>query len=689
MKKLLLIAFVLGFVIPSSAQIDRSTIPNAGPMPRIQLKKPVQFKLKNGLQVMIVENHKLPRVSIQLSIDTPPILEGEKVGTSSLLSSMLGKGSASISKDDFIEEVDFLGARLNFGALSAYGQSLSKVYPRILELMAEGALNPSFDPEEFDKEKEKIITGLKSNEKSVESIAARLQRAVAYGTDHPYGEFETPESIEGIALEDVSAFYQKYFVPNNAYLVILGDVDLKEAKKLAKKHFGNWKKAAAVATYNPAANATDEVAINFVDMPNAKQSVVAVQSLVDLKMSDEDYLDALVANKILGGGSSARLFLNLREDKAYTYGSYSTLGNDKYDKARFRAYASVRNAVTDSAVVQLLEEVDSIQNELVSDKELADAKANYMGSFIMNIEKPETIAAYALNIATENLPDDFYENYLSRLEAVSPKDVLAAAKKYLDINSTQVYVAGKGKEVLEGLEQMSFKGEKVAVNYFDKTANVIDRPNYDLEIPDGVTAKTVVESYLNAIGGRSLLETVEAISYKAKAEMQGMTLEFSVLKTSEQQYKQSLSMMGNVMSEQVLNGDSGYMTLRGQKTPIPEDQIDKVILEAQLFKELKLDLDQLKIESIEQIGDRKAYKIAVTENQWAYYDTETSLKLMELNSVEMNGQTMDNAVKFGDYKAQEGILFPFIFSQQMGPQELEFKVEELKINPVISQGSFN
>ena len=689
MKKLLLIAFVLGFVIPSSAQIDRSTIPNAGPMPRIQLKKPVQFKLKNGLQVMIVENHKLPRVSIQLSIDTPPILEGEKVGTSSLLSSMLGKGSASISKDDFIEEVDFLGARLNFGALSAYGQSLSKVYPRILELMAEGALNPSFDPEEFDKEKEKIITGLKSNEKSVESIAARLQRAVAYGTDHPYGEFETPESIEGIALEDVSAFYQKYFVPNNAYLVILGDVDLKEAKKLAKKHFGNWKKAAAVATYNPAANATDEVAINFVDMPNAKQSVVAVQSLVDLKMSDDDYLDALVANKILGGGSSARLFLNLREDKAYTYGSYSTLGNDKYDKARFRAYASVRNAVTDSAVVQLLEEVDRIQNELVSDKELADAKANYMGSFIMNIEKPETIAAYALNIATENLPDDFYENYLSRLEAVSPKDVLAAAKKYLDINSTQVYVAGKGKEVLEGLEQMSFKGEKVAVNYFDKTANAIDRPNYDLEIPDGVTAKTVVESYLNAIGGRSLLETVEAISYKAKAEMQGMTLEFSVLKTSEQQYKQSLSMMGNVMSEQVLNGDSGYMTLRGQKTPIPEDQIDKVILEAQLFKELKLDLDQLKIESIEQIGDRKAYKIAVTENQWAYYDTETSLKLMELNSVEMNGQTMDNAVKFGDYKAQEGILFPFIFSQQMGPQELEFKVEELKINPVISQGSFN
>jgi hypothetical protein len=143
------------------------------------------------------------------------------------------------------------------------------------------------------------------------------------------------------------------------------------------------------------------------------------------------------------------------------------------------------------------------------------------------------------------------------------------------------------------------------------------------------------------------------------------------------------------MSEQVFNGDSGYMTLRGQKMPIPEDQIDKVIQEAQLFKELKLDLDQLKIESIEQIGDQKAYKISIAEGQFAYYDTKSGLKIMESTTVEVNGQTMETTVKFKDYKDQEGIQFPFIFTQQMGPQELEFKVEELKINPTIRQGSFN
>lgn len=689
MKKLITIVFALGFIVCATAQIDRSSIPEAGPMPSIQLKKPIQFKLKNGLEVLVVENHKLPRVSVQLSIDTPPILEGEKVGTSSLLAAMLGKGSSTISKDDFNEEVDFLGAQLSFGSLSAYGQSLSKVYPRIMELMAEGALNPSFDQEEFEKEKEKIITGLKSNEKSVESIASRLQRAVAYGPAHALGEFETPQSIENITIEDVSTFYQKYYVPNNAYLIIIGDVELKEAKKMAKQLFGKWKKASFLPLYNADSKAADKVEINFVDMPNAKQSVVAVQSLVDLKMKDEDYLDALLANKILGGGSSARLFLNLREDKAYTYGSYSSLGNNKYDKARFRAYASVRNAVTDSAVVQLLEEIDRIQNELVSDKELADAKANYIGSFVMNIEKPETIARYALNIATEDLPDDFYETYLNRIEAINAKDVLTAAKKYLNVNSAQVVVAGKGKEVLEGLEQMTFKGNTLNVNYYSKTAESIDRPSYEMDIPDGVNAKTVIESYIDAIGGQELLKDIEAISYKAIAETQGMKLEFSVLKTSKQQYKQSLSMMGNVMSEQVFDGDNGYMTMRGQKMPIPEEQKDKVIQEAQLFKELQLNLDELKIESIEQIGEKKAYKILIAEGQYAYYSTENALKIMESNTVKMNGQTIENSIKFSDYKEQNGIQFPFVFTQQMGPQELEFKVEELKINPPIAKGSFN
>ena len=151
-KSLFLFAVLLG-LLPLQAQIDRSQQPAPGPAPEIQLDEPQEFVLKNGLRVLVVENHKLPRASANLNIDLPPVFEGELAGVNALLSSMLGKGSKAITKDDFDEEVDYLGARVNIGASSAFASSLSRSFPRVLELMADAALNPNFLQEEFDKEK--------------------------------------------------------------------------------------------------------------------------------------------------------------------------------------------------------------------------------------------------------------------------------------------------------------------------------------------------------------------------------------------------------------------------------------------------------------------------------------------------------------------------------------------------------
>ena len=348
-----------------TAQVDRSQQPAPKGSPVIKLEEPQTFELKNGLKVLVVENHKLPRVSVQLLLDNPPILEGDKAGVSSLAGSLLGKGSMNISKDDFNDEVDFLGASINFSGQSAFASTLSRNFPRIIELMADVAIHPNFSGEEFDKEKERFMENLRSNEKNVSAVAGRVESALAYGTDHPNGEFSSIESIEKITLEDAKAFYEDFFVPENAYLVLIGDVALKEAKKLVKSNFGKWKAKSPKLTPFTEASNPEATEINFVDMPNAVQSEIIVQNLVDLKMSDEDYIPALIANQILGGGAEGRLFLNLREDKGYTYGSYSGIGSSKDTKARFRATAQVRNAVTDSAVVQILEEVKRIRVELV------------------------------------------------------------------------------------------------------------------------------------------------------------------------------------------------------------------------------------------------------------------------------------------------------------------------------------
>ena len=689
MKKIILSLVIALTTVSLYAQIDRTTMPEAGPAPTINLEEPTRFELKNGLTVMVVENHKLPRVSIQLSIDNPPSLEGEKAGVSSLAAGLLGNGSTNISKDAFNEEVDFLGASLNFGASSAFASSLSKYFPRILELMADAAINPNFTEEEFQKEKEKLLTGLKSQEKDVSAMAGRVQSAIAYGKEHPYGEFATEETVNKVSLEDAKKFYQTYFNPNNAYLVIIGDVDTKAVKKLVKKHFNSWEKGAQVLTNWKNPVASNEATINFIDMPNAVQSEVSVQNVVNLQMKDPDYLPTLMANRILGGGGSARLFQNLREDKAYTYGSYSSIGNSKYVPSRFRAYASVRNAVTDSAAVQILEEIQKITAEPVTQKELDAAKATYVGNFVMALERPSTIANYALNIETEGLPKDFYKTYLERINAITVADVQQAAGKYFSTENTQVVVTGKGKEVLENLEKMTFQGKKLPVKYFNTNADQVEKPEYKMELPAGVTAQSVIENYLDAIGGRAVLEKVKTVSIFASGEFRGMALNFQLIRTSDNQFMQNIEIMGTSMSKQVFNGENGYAMMQGQKMDLNPQQAAMIKDEAQPFYELHLNPEAISLEGIEKVDGENAYKVRVSGNRVAFYNVTSGQNIQEITTTEMMGQTIESTMKFGDYKEASGIMFPFYLGQMMGPQLIEFTIEKIEVNSGVTAEDFN
>lgn len=689
MKKIYLLFIAVLSAVAVQAQVDRSKMPEPGPAPEINLKEPQRFKLKNGLNVLVVENHKLPRVSIQLAIDNPPILEGEKAGVSSLTGSLMGKGSKNIPKDEFNEEIDFLGARMSFGSQGAYASSLSKYFSRMLELMADAAINPNFTQEQFDKEKEKIVTALKTQEKDVAAIASRVRRALSYGKDHPYGEFTTEASINNVTLADTERFYRDYFVPANAYLIVIGDVEFKEVQKIAEEHFTPWTKAVPPSFSFSKPSDVQYTQINFVDMPNAVQSEISVQNLVNLKMSDADYLPALVANQILGGGGEGRLFLNLREDKGYTYGSYSSIGNDKNSVSRFSATASVRNMVTDSSVVEILKEIDRIATTPVTESELENTKAKYAGRFIMALEEPETIAGYALNIETESLPKDFYKTYLERLDKITIADVQNAAKKYFSSSNARVVVAGKGSEVLDNLEKVSVNDSKIPVFYFDKTGEKITKPNYSVALPEGLTGTTIIEKYIKAIGGKAILENLESYYMVATAEMQGRKLEMEMKKTSKGQFMQDITMEGNSMSKQVLDRDKGYMIAQGQRKDFSAEEISKVKEESTPFPELNyLTAGGVSLEGTEAVGDKKAYVVKISDNKKVYYDTETGLKLQEVNTLEMQGQQVQQTFIYDDYKNVSGILFPFKLTQHMGPKNIDFIFTEIKVNEGVSDSDF-
>ncbi|MDY8135050.1 pitrilysin family protein [Aquimarina sp. 2201CG5-10] len=686
MKKIIITLVLTLMAINLQAQVDRSKMPKPGPSPTINLEEPNRFELPNGLKVLVVENKKLPRVSIQLSIDNPPIQEGDKAGVASFVSSLLGNGSKSISKDDFNEEVDFLGARINFGSQSAFASSLSKYFPRVLELMADAAIHPNFTQEEFEKEKAKLITGLKSQEKDVSSIAGRVQRVLAYGANHPYGEFTTEKTVNNIQLADVEKFYRDYFLPANAYLIVIGDVSFDEVQKLVTKNFTTWKKASPPSfTFSEPSNA-QYTQINFIDVPNAVQSEIAVQNLVNLKMKDPDYLSALVANQILGGGGEARLFLNLREDKGYTYGSYSRLGNDKNGPSTFRATASVRNVVTDSSVVEILKEIDQIIKKPVSEEELKNTKAKYIGNFVLALENPQTIARYALNIETQGLPKDFYKTYLERINAITIDDVQKAAKKYFSSSNARVVVTGKGSDVIENLEKVSFNGKKLSVFYFDKYGKKTEKPNYDAATPEGVTAQSVLDNYFKAVGGKDKLQGVKSTFITADASFNGATLNMIVKTTSKNQTLSNVLFGGNSVNKNVFDGTTGYVMAQGQKIDYTEQQIKDAKKEAIPFPELKN--TSASLEGIEPYDNGKAYKVKMNDKRTTFFDSETGLKTKDIIVQEQGGQKISTSIIYSNYKEVNGIKFPFTMSISAGPQNFDFNVSEIKINEGVTDEDF-
>ena len=688
MKKIILIITALIFTLNINAQLDRSVMPTGGPSPKIKLDKPKEFKLKNGIKVLVVENHKLPRVNYSLRFDRKPIVEGEKAGVISLLGSMLGNGTTSISKDEFNEEVDFLGASVNVGFGSGFAFTLTKNNERVLDLFSDAVINPLLTEEEFEKEKEKLIEGLKSQKKDIDAISGRVGDALSYGKNHAYGEFITEQTIENISYQDILDYHAKYFIPNNVYIVVIGDVNYKNVKSLISEKFGAWKKGKNIDDPEPVL--TENVAlteINFVDLPTATQSAIQVTNNVDLKMTDEDYFAALMANDILGGGGEGYLFKNLREDKGYTYGAYSGLGSNRYGVSKFRAGAKVRNMVTDSAVSEIVKEISRIRLEKVDSELLKNAKAKYVGSFIRNAENPQTIAGYALNIKLNNLPDDYYESYLENINSVSEADVKKAANKHFKIANTRIVVVGKGSDVVANLEEVGFP-----INYYDQYANPIAKPIFNKAIPEGLTAVDVINNYISAVGGKSNLESVNTVVMKADVTIPGAPFAPQATMRQKLPNKSSfvieVNMQGQKMtlSKTTFDGERGYSEMQGQRVEFDEKQLDENKKIKGIFEELYFKPGELELVSINSVNYQDAYKVKVTidgKESHRYYSVESGLLLSKEDTDDNNNVVTTN---YGDYQSVQNVMFPFYM--ELPAQKLEFKTSSVEINKEIKDSSF-
>ena len=696
MRKITLSIITIALCTASWGQaLDRSVKPKPGPAPEIKLGKTESFTLPNGLRVFVVENHKLPTIACNIELDIKPGLEGDQAGYRDMMSDLLLSGTASRSKDKLNEEIDLMGADFRVSSTSLSGSGLKKYQERIIELMADIAMNSIIKPEELDITRKKTLSGLQTQKNDPDAMVRNISAAVNFGPNHPYGEIATEESVKKISMQSCIEYYHTYFRPNVAYMAIVGDVSMAEIKPLIENYFGNWQsREVPVTNYKLPESAGKLTKVDFAPRTAAVQSVVSVTYPVDLKPGTPDVIKARVANTVLGGGSQGRLFLDLREKHAWTYGAYSSLREDELGGS-FSATVKCRNIVSDSSVAALLDEMKLMQTVVVSDTALQNSINYLSGNFAIGLEDPKRVAQFAINIERYHMPKDFYQNYLKNLGAVTAADVIEMSRKYIRPDHANIVVAGSKEEVAGKLARFSADGKVDYYDYSGKTIAVAE----PTATPTGMTAEMVYKNYLAAIGGEKAISAIKDIKIIGTVESHGMNITIQALKKAPNKWKQTaaLDMNGKMttMSKQVYDGTKGFSEVENQKQEIKGDDLADLAAQADLYAELHPEKYGIKrsLKGTENIGSSNAYVLELTNGKGKkagseYYDTKTGFLVKK---TEGEGDQLV-IIEYGDYKeipGTGGYKVAYKITQIQGTNSNVELVQNVLVNKGIADSEFN
>lgn len=463
MNRLAYISFLMiGIVMTAFTQdIDRTIRPKAQGVPKVDLPDIQKTTLKNGLRVWLVEDHELPLVAFNLVFqngsDTDPIAQA---GLATMTADVLDEGTASRTALQIAEELDFVGANLRVNAFTD-GSSITlncmtKHIEKALAVYADVIVNPTFPEKEFARLRQQRLTGLLQQKDQPSTIATLAFNKILYGNDHPYGRDASGSeaSLNAMKREDLVKFYETYYRPNNATLVIVGDVKMKDISPKLEKLLSSWKKGSMPPVVVPPTPTVEKRLIYLIDKPAAPQSEIRI-GYAAVARNSPDFFPLQVMNRALGGQFASRLNMNLREKHGYTYGARSGFSFNK-QPGPFTASAAVTATKTDSSVREFFYEIDRTFADGVTPEELDFVKKGLTGNFALTFETPGQIAGALQNIVLYNLPENYYENYLTNINKVSLDDVKRVSKKYLDTSKMAVVIVGDLKTIRSGLENMKF-----------------------------------------------------------------------------------------------------------------------------------------------------------------------------------------------------------------------------------------
>jgi zinc protease len=678
--RMLLFTLTLCWAQVAPAQLDRSKRPQPGPAPASAFPDVKVETTANGMRVIIVKNDELPTISMRLLIDRKPVLEGQAAGLMNIAGSLLRNGTTTRTKDQLDEEVDRIGANLGSGGTSVFASGLTKYTEKLFELMSDITLHPSFPQEEIDKTLQQVKSALQHRKMEPNAIVEVVRKKTLYGTGHPYGEVETEESIGKITRATCQTFYATYFKPNYAILAIVGDVDRAQVMKLVAKYFGKWKKGTIPQATYPTPRALDAVKVAFVDRPASVQSVIRVAQTVQLPRTSPDVMPVEVMNTVLGGGIF-RLFMNLREKHAYTYGAYSSMGPDELIGA-FTASTSVANKYTDSAITEIFNELKRIRTEKVGADELQMAKNYISGAFGRSLETGDAVASRAIDIEQYKLPKDYYKTYLKRLDDVTADDVLGVAEKYLQPDRMLVDVVGNGAEVKEKLAQFG------PVAMFDEEGNAVVQKKVDVTItPDEIFAK-----HLEKIGGKAKIAALKDRTIEYTGKMQTMEMKVkNVMKTPGKTY-QEIAMMGMVQ-KMGFDGEKGWASSPQGIMDLTGEQLEALKTEGTEdydgYKQLGY---TAAVTGTKSIGGKECFEITLTKTGAPalkhYLGMEDYLLHRQTVTLSTPRGPMEQSTDYLEYKDVNGYLIPSRLEQNVMGQTIAFTLDKAEVNSGVADSLF-
>lgn len=449
------------------------------PVP-FNIPQPFKTTLGNGLKVVIFEDSRLPLVSYRLAFfagdaDDP----ADAVGLTSAMASMLTEGTESYSSQALAEKIERLGAGISASSSDDFtiiaASTLALYNSEILNLLAEIVFRPTFPESELDLYRRNMIENLKFQRSQPNFLANEQTARLLYGP-HPYSRVSpTAADIEKLTTERLARFHSERFIPNNAALIVVGDVDREEFLKEIEDHFGEWTPGTVEKTDHGALADREQVTLTIVDRPGSAQSNIVIANLA-IPRNDPDYFAVLVMNQVLGAGASSRVFMNLREEKGYTYGAYTRM-DAKKSSGDFQATAEVRTAVTGESLKEFFYELNRIRDENVSDAELADAKNFLTGVFPIRAETQEGLTNLIVSQELYGLPDDYLQTYRDHVAAITADDVRRVANKYVRPGSVAIVIVGDAGEILPQAQEYAAATEVFDTDGAAKDFAAFDREN--------------------------------------------------------------------------------------------------------------------------------------------------------------------------------------------------------------------